>query len=73
MNNGISTDSLNYIISRIIKNARELAEENDGSEFYDGKTLAYYEVLDILKSELEAHDQDLEALGLNVNLEKEFL
>ena len=34
---------------------------------------AYYEVLDVIKSELEAHGHDLKEFGLDVNLEKEFL
>lgn len=31
--------------------------------------MAYYEMLDILKSELEVRDQDLKELGLDTNLE----
>lgn len=31
--------------------------------------MAYYEMLDILKSELEVQDQDLKELGLDTNLE----
>lgn len=32
--------------------------------------MAYYEMLDILKTELDIKEQDLEEFGLNLNLEK---
>ncbi len=76
MNKELSSDSLKYIISRVIENANDAAKENKehkGSEFYEGKTLAYYEVLDTIKNELEAHSQDLKEFGLDINLEKEYL
>lgn len=76
MNKGLSADSLKFIISRVLENANEALEEhkiNKGSEFYDGKTLAYYEVLDTIKNELETHDQDLKEYGLDLDLEKTML
>lgn len=71
----MNNDTIKFIISRIIDNANEALiehKENKG-DFYDGKTLAYYEVLDTIKNELEAHDQDLKEFGLDIDLEKEFL
>lgn len=76
MNNRLSVDSLKYIISRVINNANDTikeSRENKGNEFYDGKTLAYYEVLDTIKNELEAHSQDLKEFGLDIDLEKDYL
>ena len=76
MNKGLSADSLKFIISRVLENANEALEEhknNKGSEFYDGKTLAYYEVLEKNKNELETHDQDLKEYGLDLDLEKTML
>ena len=76
MNNGLSVDSLKYIISRVINNANDTikeSRENKDNEFYDGKTLAYYEVLDTIKNELEAHSQDLKEFGLDIDLEKDYL
>ena len=76
MNKELSSDSLKYIISRVIENANDATKENKEhkeSEFYAGKTLAYYEVLDTIKSELEVRDQDLKEFGLDINLEKEYL
>ena len=68
------TDSeIKYIIARVLDNAKdciEEAKENPESEFFDGKKLAYYEVLDTIKNELLAHSEDLEIFGLNCNLEK---
>lgn len=71
----MNNDTIKFIISRIIDNANEALiehKENKG-DFYDGKTLAYYEVLDTIKNELEAHGQDLKEFGLDIDLEKEFL
>ena len=69
-------DEMKYIIARIIENAKDALNEhkqNKDDLFADGKSLAYYEVLDIIKGELETHDQDLKEFGLDVDLEKEFL
>lgn len=69
-------EEMKYIISRIIGNANDALGEsrsNPSDKFADGRSLAYYEVLDVIKSELEAHGHDLKEFGLDVNLEKEFL
>lgn len=68
--------TIKYIISRVIDNANDALEEskaNKGDAFYAGKSLAYYEILDTIKNELEARDQDLKEFGLDVDLEKNFL
>ena len=68
--------SIEYIISRIIENANEALEEakqSPNDEFGKGRKLAYYEVLDTIKSELIARDYDLKTVGLDVELEKTFL
>ena len=71
----LNEDTIKYIISRIIDNANEALKEHNenNNDFYDGKTLAYYEVLDTIKNELETHDLNLKEFGLDVDLEKEFL
>lgn len=69
-------EEMKYIISRIIENANEALNESRGNpsdKFSDGRSLAYYEVLDVIKNELDAHGYSLEEFGLNVDLEKEFL
>jgi hypothetical protein len=68
--------TLKFIISRLIENANDALEEakqNQDNAFYEGRKIAYYEVLDTIKSELDAHDQDLQEYGLNIDLEKTLL
>jgi hypothetical protein len=68
--------TIKFIISRVIENANDAAEEakqNKGDDFYKGRKLAYYEILDTIKSELETHDQDPKEFGLDIDLEKTFL
>lgn len=72
----MSEETIKFIISRVIDNANDAlqeAKDNKGDEYHDGKKLAYYEVLDTIKNELIAHDQDLKEFGLDINLEKTFL
>ncbi|MDO4384390.1 MAG: transposase [Clostridia bacterium] len=72
----MSEETIKFIISRVIDNANDALQEsreNRGVEYYDGKKLAYYEVLDTIKNELIAHDQNLKEFGLDINLEKVFL
>ena len=62
----ISEESLKYIIARLVDNANEAVEESekDKSDLLNqGRRLAYYEMLDILKSELDVRDADLKEWG----------
>ena len=68
--------ALKYMIGRVIDNgmdAREEARKHPEDPFFQGKLLAYYEVLDTMKNELYLEDQDLREFGLDMNLEREFL
>lgn len=68
--------TIKFIISRVIENAHDSLEEakqNKDDSYYEGRKIAYYEVLDTIKSELETHDQDLKEYGLDIDLEKAFL
>ena len=68
--------AIKFIIARVIKNAFDAAEEakeNKNSDFYNGRKLAYYEILDTIQSELDVRDADLKEFGLDVDLEKTFL
>jgi len=72
----ISADAFKYIISRLVDNALTAKQELDddpGNSFYEGKTMAYYEVLDTLKNELEVREQDLKEYGLDMDLEKSLI
>ena len=67
---------IQFIVSRIIDNARDAlneAKQNKDDVFYAGRKLAYYEMLDTIKNELVAREQNLEEFGLDINLEKTFL
>ena len=76
MADNISIDGISYIVERIVERAREAVEESkDDREdgFKDGRALAYYEVLDILRTELSVREISLEKIGLDFNLERELL
>lgn len=69
MNNQLTTAELEFIISRVIQNADEASKESDDSEFIEGKKLAYYEILDTIKNELEVREIDVKPFGLDIVLE----
>ncbi len=72
----MSEEEIKYIVARVLDNANdafEEAAENADDDFYKGKKLAYYEVLDTIKNELKARGQDLKEYGLHINLEKKLL
>ena len=72
----MSEETIKYIIARVISNANDALDEskkNPGDVFYEGRKLAYYEILDTIKNDLDINDQDLKEFGLDVNLEKLFL
>ena len=67
---------IKFIIARVIESANVSLEEsnqNESDDFYKGRKLAYYEILDTIKNELDARDQDLKEFGLDIDLEYLFL
>ena len=75
-NEKLTKEGIEYIIDRLLKNAQETVgewEKDKSNLFYDGKALAYYEMLDIIKAELDIREQDLKEFGLDVNLEEKLL
>lgn len=75
VNKMLTEDGVKYIVARLLENANEAAEESNADKsdlFAAGRRTAYYEMLDILKTELDVREQDLEKLGLNINLEYQF-
>ena len=69
----LTNDEWDYIISRVLRNAIDAAEEARQlpyNEFNDGRALAYYEVLDTMKNEFLAREVDVERLGLGGSLER---
>ena len=68
----LTKDGFKFLIARLLENANEAVEEsnkNKEDKFAAGRRLAYYEMLDILKSELDVRDQDLKEYGLDIDLE----
>lgn len=68
--------TIKFIISRVFENAKDAAEEakqNKDDDFYRGRMMAYYEILDTIKNEMDVREADLQELGLDINLEKTFI
>ena len=69
-------NTIKLMISRILERAFEAREEckkDLGEGFEQGRRIAYYEILDIIKSELYVGGELLSEYGLDINLEKELL
>lgn len=65
-----------FIVERIIKNAYESlndVRENPNDEYKTGHIIAHYEILDIIKTELEVRGESLKNYGLDMDLEGIFL
>lgn len=74
MNEALTKEGIKYVVARLLENANEAVEESKAdkeNKFAAGRRLAYYEMLDILKTELDVRDQDLKELGLNIDLESQ--
>lgn len=69
----MNESTIKYIITRVIDNANDEELLVSKDDFSTGKKLAYYEILDTIKNELIANDQDLKEFGLDFNLEKKLL
>lgn len=72
MIDALSKDGIKYMIARLLDNANEAVEDSKkdmSNDLAAGRRLAYYEMLDILKTELEVRDQDLKEFGLDIDLE----
>ena len=69
----LSKEGLRYIIERVISHADDALKEkakNPDNLFVRGKLLAYYEMLDTIKNELDIREQDLKSFGLDIDIEK---
>lgn len=67
----LTQESMKYIISRLLERAGEAIEESKAdpkSDYEAGRKTAYYEMLDILKTELDVREQDLKEFGLDIDL-----
>jgi hypothetical protein len=74
--NHMDKNTLQCIVSRILERAFEARneyKETPNDIFQQGRHLAYYEVLDIIKSELDIANENLKVYGLDINFERDFL
>lgn len=72
----LDEETLKYIIARLVERADEAMQEyiNDkDNDFKNGRSLAYYKMLDILRTELDLSEQDLNEFGLDFDLEEKYL
>ena len=72
MTDALTREGIKYMIARLLENADEASKEssaNKNDEFAAGRKVAYYEMLDVLKSELDVRDADLKEFGLDIDLE----
>lgn len=70
--NKLTESELAFIISRVLGNAYSVAEDSKSEksdDFINGQKLAYYEILDTIRNELDVRDIDLKQYGLNIDLE----
>lgn len=68
----MNDEVIKYLIERLLLNAKEASDEskaNRADAFAQGRNLAYYEMLDILKSELEIRDMSLKTYGIDVDID----
>lgn len=71
----LSKGGIAYIVARVLDNAQYAMHEkakNPNDEFLAGKVQAYYEVLDTIKNELIARDEELKEYRLDMILEQTF-
>lgn len=57
-----------WFIDVLLENAKEAQEGTD--DYSIGKRTAYYEMLNSLKSQMQAYDMDVSKFGLDFDLEK---
>lgn len=70
----VTIEFLRFLIARILEYAHEATADMRAdmqNEFKSGRQLAYYEVLDVIQAEAEAHGLDLKELGLDLNLDRD--
>lgn len=71
----LSNEYLMHIISRILDYANDSFDEYDGSEFNSGKRLAYVEMVNVIKNDLDIKGYTLKDFGFEHirDLEKLYL
>lgn len=68
----LAEEALKAAIQSILKQAMRAvseARQTPHDAYKDGRALAYYEVLDTVKNQLEIYDLNANAFGLGMNLD----
>lgn len=75
MSEQLNVSQMKYIIGNVMKYAYEAREEaiKNPDSFKQGRSLAYYEVLNTIFNRLEICEQDPKEFGYSENWEREFL
>ena len=60
-------ETLQYIVARVAENA--LRAEKGSDDFHKGKRMAYYEILDTIKTELFIVGENMADFGLDFDIE----
>ncbi|NMD37780.1 MAG: hypothetical protein GYA87_03755 [Christensenellaceae bacterium] len=64
--NGDLEDYLLYMLSRVLKHIDEEYDEGEqNDEFYEGKRLAYFEILNMIRNDLDVRGLTFKQLGLD--------
>lgn len=68
----MTNELFNSIVRSLIDRALDARSDEieNNSEYDDGRSLAYYEILDTVKNRLILYEYDLSECGLDVDLEK---
>ena len=71
----LTSEFMQYVLSRILDYANDSFDDYSGSEFDDGRRLAYVEMINVIKNDLYVRGYTLEELGLKHvrDLERLFL
>jgi len=75
MTDRMDTDDVKYIIASVMEYAYEAREKaiKNPNTFDEGRSLAYYEVLNTIYNRLGICEQDPKDFGYSENWEREFL
>ena len=65
----LNESEFQYIVTRLVNNALENKKEYGSGDFFEGKNLAYFEMLNIIKNELICRDADIKEYGLDFELD----
>lgn len=64
----MSNNTVKFIVECVLDNVKNVSTL-PRNEFNDAKRLAYYEILNTIKNQLEINDVDLKEYGLDFSLE----